>query len=324
MRVPALVVRVGRGTMRAELARSGQVIWAAESTYATEEDLVNAMGALGAESKVARVRTIRIELERPLVQLRTLVGVPPVRKAALQALVAHQAGRFFRKNGKPLVTDAAWERSRRGAEKVATAAAIEEPWLEAIVEGVRAAGLNLTAISPARSGLLLLPAGERATRVSTMRRRVRTLATLAAGLWALVGILGLRRLARESRSVDRELASLAPAAAAARGVRQEYDAAAAMVATIEGARQQRGKVTARAAAILLALPDSAYLMTLHATDEGTGEMTGAARRALDVVSALERARAVEAPQLIGPIVRAPVGSRDYERFTVRFGRESVR
>ncbi len=326
MRGADLVIHVGRGVVRAELMRGGKPAWAAESSYASPADLTGALAALGSERPVARgARSARIELDRPLVQIRRLSGLPPVRGSALRALVAHQAGRFFRKNGVPVVTDASWEPRVRGTPPIAVAAAVEEPWLEAIVEGVRMAGLEPRMISVAGlGGMALLPPGERAAHARAERRRLQILAAVVAAIWIGIGALALGRVVGQAAAVDREFAALSPAAAAARAVRQEYDAAAAMVSILEGETRVRGIVVRRAAEIALALPDSAYLMTLQVTEDGGGELTGASRRAPDVVAALERTDAVAAPRLVGPTVHSLTGGRDYERFTLRFGSDSAR
>lgn len=325
MRRTTLVIRVGKGTMRAEVVRGRSVVWVAESGFVSREDLAAALGALGQEPAATdRSRAARVELEGPIVQVRTLQDLPPVRRPALRALVAHQAGRFFRKNGAPLVTDAMWKPRKRGVPRAALAAAAEEPWVDAILEGMRVAGIEPATVSPAGSGLELLPPAEQKARRTTTRKRTRRLATTAVVVWGVVGGLAVRREVRESAMVDRELASLAPAAAAARRVRQEYDGAEAMITTLEATAQRRGGLTARAAAILAGLPDSAYLTSLHLHDDAAGEISGAARRPLDVIAALDRTKAVAGPRLAESGVRIPVGGRDYEGFTVRFGPDSAR
>ena len=156
-----LRLRVGRETLRAEAVQRSTVIWSAESVYAGLTDLSDAIAFLAAEPPRPCGRLV-VALERPLVQLRTLTDLPPVKPEALAALVAHQAGRFFRKNGKPLATDAVWVGN--GGVRVARAAAVEEPVVEAIVAGARTAGLSVEGIAPADDAapLLLLPTSERA------------------------------------------------------------------------------------------------------------------------------------------------------------------
>src|SRR5207249_299653 len=153
-------------------------------------------------------------LDRPPVQLRTLSELPPVKPRHLAALVAQQAGRFFRKNGQPLVTDATWV--GKGATRVADAAAVEEPLVEAIAAGARAAGLWLEMIAPAEAGVMLslLPRSERQSRERKAVRRTRRLALATCGLWLGAGALFVGRLFWERRAVERELAALAQPLAA--------------------------------------------------------------------------------------------------------------
>lgn len=324
MRRARLVLRVGRGRLRAEVFRGRDVVWQAESAFATEEDLMAALGRLAGAEAAAGIATARVELEVPLVQLRTLTDLPPVRRSALRAVVSHQAGRFFRKNGKPLVTDAAWQRHSRGADRTAIAAAVEEPWVEALVQGARVAGIEMASISPVGFRLDLLPDSERAARGRAAAAWARRLALAAAGMWSLVAVLAIHRVTRESAIVEQQLLDAAPAAAAARQVRLEYDGATAMVDTLEAAVRSRGSMTSRLSAILLSLPESAYLTTAHVVGDFAGDVTGAARRPLDVVAALDRVRAVDGARLVGSGTRIPVGGRDYETFTVRFGRDASR
>ena len=98
----------------------GSVTWAGEASYAELGELADAIARLAAEPPRA-CRRVTVELERPPVQLRALHDLPPVKPRHLAALVAQQAGRFFRKNGQPLVTDAAWV--GKGEARVARAAA---------------------------------------------------------------------------------------------------------------------------------------------------------------------------------------------------------
>src|SRR2546426_6102730 len=107
------------------------------------------MARLAAEPPGA-CRRLVVSLDRPPVQLRTLSALPPVKPQHLAALVAQQAGRFFRKNGQPLVTDAVWV--GKGAARVARAAAVEERLVEAIVGGARAGRVWAQTNPPARVG----------------------------------------------------------------------------------------------------------------------------------------------------------------------------
>src|SRR2546429_7188921 len=141
-----LRLRIGRSTLRAEAIERGSVTWAGEASYANLAELADAIGRLAAEPPRS-CRCLAVSLDRPPMQLRSLTDLPPVKPRHLAALVAQQAGRFFRKNGQPLVTDAAWV--GKGPTRMARAAAVEEPLVEPIAAGARAAGLWLETIAPA-------------------------------------------------------------------------------------------------------------------------------------------------------------------------------
>ncbi|HEV8197336.1 MAG TPA: hypothetical protein VGP87_11885, partial [Gemmatimonadales bacterium] len=122
--------------LEARLQRGGSVLWSGQAEYHGRAELADAIARLVAEPALVKPgRRLRVELVRPVVQLRTLADLPPVRVSHLRALVEQQAHRYFRKNGVPLVLDATWsERKRR---VTVHAAAVEEPVVNAIVEGAR-------------------------------------------------------------------------------------------------------------------------------------------------------------------------------------------
>ena len=313
-----LRLRVGRDTLRAEAREHGTVRWSAEATYADLMELSDAIARLAAEPPRPCGR-LAVALERPLVQLRTLTDLPPVKPQALAALVAHQAGRFFRKNGKPLTTDAVWVGN--GAGRVARAAAVEEPVVEAIVAGARAAGLSVERIAPADEAapLVLLPTSERAARQRAERQLMRRLRIGAASAWLAAGALFALRLAWERRSVERELTALGTPLSVVLTARRELREAEATVRAVTQAEQTRGRSLTVLAAIAAALPDSAVLTSFTWRPDGCGVMSGLARRAADVVARLERSSTVAGPRLEGPVVREASRGREWERFTVVFG-----
>jgi len=262
---------------------------------------------------------LEVTLEHPPVQLRTLTDVPPIKRRDLAALVAQASGRFFRRNGHVLVTDAAWR--EQGETRVARAAAIEEPLVEAIADGARAAGLWLAAIAPvdARARLSLLPRSERADRERVARRRARQLAVAAGAIWLLAGGLFVGRLLWERRAIERELAALAQPLATVLDARRELRDAEATIAAVTAAERERGRCLSVVSAIGRALPDSSVLTSLAWNADGTGVIAGAARRATDVVARLDRVRLLAGVRLEGPILREPIAGRPWERFTVVFG-----
>jgi hypothetical protein len=313
-----LRVQVGRAALRAEALARGEVTWAAEASWASRDDLAAAIARLAAEAP-GGCRRLRVALERPPVQLRTLYDLPPVRARDLKAVVAHQAARYFRRNGQPLVTDAVWIATDCG--RAVRAAAIEEAVLEAVAAGARAAGLALEVVVPANEAapLVLLPVSERARRERAAGRRAQRLAAAAVAAWAVAGAVFMTRVAWEGRTVERELAALARPLAAALAARRELRAAEAAVRAVAGAERSRGRSLEVLAEIAAALPDSSVVTALVWNDAGAGTLGGAAKRAADVVAALDRADVVPAPRLEGPVIREPMAAREWERFTIAFG-----
>jgi Tfp pilus assembly protein PilN len=249
------------------------------------------------------------------------VDLPPVKSADLAALVASQARRFFRANGHPLVTDAVWLASAKGS-RVARAAAAEEQWLDAIVAGARAASLALETIDVASApSLKLLPSSERVVRRRSARLQLRKLAIVAAAVWLLaVGTFAVR-LTVERRRVILDLASLQAPVAAVLDARRELRDAAATVQAIREAQASRGGAVAALLAVTAGLPDSAVLTSFTWSADGTGALSGDARRAADVLARLERTHGLPNPRFDGAITREMVGGREWERFTMLFGRE---
>lgn len=324
----ALHLRIARDTVSAKVVRRRRIVWAAEGAFNSPEDLRALIIQLASEGSLpARPASLRVKLEVPLVQLRTLEGLPPVRPSALRALVAQQASRFFRKNGKPLVVDAVWLRRVRGQYGVAQAAAAEETWIEAVSEGARAAGLALEGIQPSTGvpgcKLSLLSPAELARRNRIELLALRRLAVLAASLWILGGIGFALRVQREERRIGRELSALDPAVRAVATARRKLGDAARMVEAVERTEREQGAMLRRLAAITAGLPDSAYLTSLT-LDEGGGAMSGLAPQASRIVAVLERDTTIAAPRMTGPAVREVVAGKERERFTVTFVRRTSR
>jgi len=317
-------LRVGRGRARAELAGRGAAVWAAEVEFASAGERGEAVAALLVRSDLpARPAGVRFEIEPPLAQLRTLAGLPPVRPDQLRALVATQSARFFRRNGHPLVTDAAWTAGDRQARGPAMAAAVEEPWVETLVDGARTAGVPVLAIEPAGlpAGLHLdlVPSTERRRRRAHALDGVRRLALAVAVVWVTAGAIYLVRLSRERAAVERDIAGLATPVAAVQRARRALGATAGIVETLERERVARGAVLGSLAGLIAALPDSAFATALTLDATGGGEVTLVARRSSEVIAALETSAAVVSPRIAGAVTRESVAGRDRERFTIAFG-----
>jgi hypothetical protein len=318
MRAPVLHLIVGDSTVRAEAIRGGAAVWAGEATYDSPNDLAEVVARLAA-APTERCRRLRVTLERPPAQTRTLTDLPPVRHRELASLVANQAGRFFRRNGTALVTDATWVTNAVG--RVTHATAVAEPLVLAIVAGAAEAGLAVESITAAGMSpqLQLLPTAERAVRGRARRRTILCLAVAACAAWLLAGVLFGVRLMIERRDVETELASADAPLAALRDVRREMRTAETMVLSLAEARRSRGQALATLARVNGAMPDSAVLTSYTWRSDASGILAGAGRRAADVLAGVERSHAVPDPRIEGAIVREAFGGHDWERFTIIFG-----
>jgi Tfp pilus assembly protein PilN len=293
-----------------------------EAAYAEVTELADAIARLAAEAPSGCSR-LTVVLERPPAQFRLLPDLPPVTARHLAALVAQQAGRFFRKNGQALVTDAAWV--GKETPGVARAAAVEEPLVEAIAAGARAAGLWLETIAPAdQNALRLLPHSERESRERAARRRTKRLAFATCALWFMVGALFSARLLWERRTVERELAALRQPLDAVLEARRELRDAETTLNAIAAAERDRGRSLEVLAAVTGALPDSGVVTSLSWNADGTGVLVGAARRATDVLARLGRLPVLSDVRLNGSAVRETISGREWERFTILFGRDGGR
>jgi Tfp pilus assembly protein PilN len=292
--------------------------WTAECAWESETELTDSIARLAAELPRPCCR-VTVVLERPLVQVRTIRDLPPVRGGVLPQMVAAQERRFFRRNGRPLVTDAVWV--EQNGTRVARAVAVEQPVVEAIAEGARAAGLALTEVSVAEAAgaLSLLPPGERSARARVVRHRLRWLAAATAAVWLVAVGLFVGRLAWERRQVETALAALEAPLAAVREARREIRAAEEAVAAMQAMEAGRGRALSTLGAIARALPDSVVATSLVWTADGSGALGGVGRRASEAMRALEQAGDVTQPRLDGHVVRENVAGRDWERFTISFG-----
>ena len=318
-RAPVLHLSVGETKLRAEAVHAGITIWAGEALYENTAELTDVIARLAA-APAERCRRLNVTVERPPAQTRTLTDLPPVRERELTALVANQAGRFFRRNSAPLVTDAIWLPAN-GKGRVTQAAAVAEPLVLAVLAGAAQAGLVVESITAAGLSpeLQLLPSAERAVRAGARRRALIRLGMAVCGIWILAAASFVLRLTIERRQVDRELAAADAPLSALRDVKHEMRAAEAMVVGLANAQRSRGQALAALARINAAVPDSAVVTTYTWRADGTGIVAGSGRRAADVLAAIERSRAVSNPRLDGAVVREATPGRDWERFTIIFG-----
>ena len=319
---------IGATVVEAEVLRHGKPIWKGSAVHAGPEDLAQVIARLASDgAPLSGKPPVRVELLPPVVQLRTLDDLPPVRRRALGDMVSLQRSRFFRQNGKPLLTDACWLPRRKGKPPTARAAAVEEPWSEAAIEACRALGLEVEAIHPAggriEAGLDLMPEGERSVRDRRARIAIRRWAIVAGMAWLVLGGISVARFLREERRVRSRLEALAEPAAAMGRAREALRAGSATLAAVSISESERPEVLRRFSAAVVALPDSSHLTVLELDLAGRGSMTGVARRTADVIDALDAGEAIVAPRLVGSDTKVVAAGQGWQPFTVEFGR-SVR
>jgi hypothetical protein len=144
-------IAVSTDFVRAVAVRDGAVLWGAESPV-DGRPIEAVVGELIAARRLRRWPrpTVIAAVGPARAQLRRLAGLPPVvDAAALARLVSESAGRFFLRNGVPLVTTGV-RRDHEG-DGAGWSAAIEQPVVAALERTCRAHGLRLVAVLPTLS-----------------------------------------------------------------------------------------------------------------------------------------------------------------------------
>jgi hypothetical protein len=187
-----LGLAVSRTTLRAVAVTRGRAIWVAERPITGVAEIADGIAELATE-RPPRVTRTRVVLEGDLVQVKLVEGLPRIAEDRLRGVIALQAGRWFLRNGKPLITGATWV----GTGERALAAAADADTLERILDGAGRAGLRVEAVGPAVSTCAaLLPDGEwtwpadpvvecvtvRDRRIAVLRRSVDDHALVGASL----------------------------------------------------------------------------------------------------------------------------------------------
>ena len=319
-----MIVRVGSDVVTATIqGRRQQPLWAGETARGEGEGVDAAVERLLSQVPKELDSPVTLEVEPPLAQIRRLDSLPPVRGAALSTLVGHQAGTFFRKNGHPLVTDAAWLPALKDSPRQALLAAIDLELAEALSAAATRAGVGLDRITvadiPEARRFDLRSPEARAEQAGRASQSLARLAWSVATLWALAALCWTARLGLEARHIRSELNRLAGARAVLIKGQAVRHRAEQMIETLESGAAARHQLQDRTQALLAALPDSAYLSGLSLDTLGNGLLTGGARHATDAVAALEHAHAAVNPRQEGSTSPDPLGSANWERFTIRLG-----
>lgn len=140
-------ISVGATHIRAVLWWRDAIQWAGAAQYEGPGSLADTIARLAGEAG-APVRRARVVLERDVVQLRSIVPVPPLKPVALRRYVALEAPRLFRHNGAPLVTDGVRIALTKDSAAL-WAGAAPEPLVQAVLAGCAQAGLSLEGLGPA-------------------------------------------------------------------------------------------------------------------------------------------------------------------------------
>lgn len=317
-------IQLGDGRLIASADRAGRQIWSQELHFQGEVELSQALAGLAEPVHHQRLprRTV-VRVEPPLLQQRLLSDVPPVNQAELAQLVARATPRYFRQNGHALVSAVRWENGQGSPARIARAVALDLPLAEAVVEGVRRAGLKLSDILPqgSESSLSLLPPTERAQREASARVGLAKLAGLTVMLWLAVGVFLWARLRVESSRIDQELARLSEPRKALIAARQAMDSAADMVLAVDQAQRNRPELPNRLAMIVSRLPDSTFLTGITIDRSGSILLSGRSRNVQYLVKSLRPGDRREVVQLDGVTTRDTVGGIEWERFSLTINPE---
>ncbi len=309
--------------VRAEGWRGSESLWITEHPYGATEDLkaIVALMVAAVPQSIA-TRTLEIIIVPPLLQLRELPGLPPVRASDLRAMIQQQVGQFFRQSGSPLIADAHWLPGTRGQPRIAIAAATDEAIVEGVMEAASGAGFSVAAVRPGPdprvTRLSLLPRSMQALRAARGTRSLRRAAAAVAALWALVGLFVAGRAIGERRYIDAELARLEQPLSAMRSARSQVHGVRLLLRDVATARTAAAVLPRQLVAIVRALPDSVVLSSVTLEAGGSGAITGLARYPLALVAVLEADARLVKPRLEGGSLPTGPGAGEWGPFTLLF------
>ncbi|HET7584029.1 MAG TPA: hypothetical protein VFK13_03930 [Gemmatimonadaceae bacterium] len=127
--------------------RDGRVMWAVEEERAADASLAEEIARLLARAPIPRWPGARViaAVGPSLAQAKRVAGLPPLDDVqAVAQILQEGASRFFLRNGSSVVV----ARPRLVAPGIAWTAAIEQPSVDAIIQGCRLGGVRLEAIVP--------------------------------------------------------------------------------------------------------------------------------------------------------------------------------
>ena len=318
-----LLLTVSPTEIRVEGWHGSDSVWTAEHPYGATEDLIDIVALIAAGvPEAVKTRSLEIIVVPPLLQVRELPGLPPVRARDLRAMIQQQVSQFFRQNGSPLVADAHWLPGTRGQPRLAIAAATDEALVEIVVEAATGAGFSVSTVRPGPdprvAHMSLLPRSIRALDAARGNQASRRAAAAVAALWAMVGLLVAGRAIGESRFIDAELARLEQPLAAVRSARLQIHGARVLLQDVATARATAAVLPRQLVAIVRALPDSVVLSSITLEAGGSGAITGLTRHPHALAAALEADARLVKPHLEGVSLQSGPGADEWGPFTLLF------
>jgi hypothetical protein len=312
---------VEQGTVTGAIVRGRVVEPIGEARYAEQAEMELELLTFATEARErAGVRRASLVLGASLLQKRMLTELPNVNGAVLRELIQAQQKRFFRRNGRPLVTDARWEANTLGGGRHVSAVAVDEGVVVSAIGAIARAGLSIGSVSDETGQLRLLPSGAIAVQRGRMWRQTRGIAYTTVALCIGTGVASWVRLRSVERALDARLAQLAPASVSIREARRRLAEAEGLVSAVDAADEGGGAMRQRLARVLLSLPDSAYLTSLTLDQSGSASLSGTAEETSAVVAQLERNGGLSNVRVEGtPLIDGSVGRR-WERFSIQAGR----
>lgn len=342
---------VAADRIRVVAVRGGIVLWTSEADVTDGGSLVEAIAEIFAAAPLPRWPrpVVNVALGPAVAQTKHLRGLPPLADPhALVGLVQEGAGRFFLRNGSPLVTTGI----RVVEPGEVWAAAFDQSTVHAVETACHTARLRLRALVPAAVVLGSALKGERILwhdgavcteiiladrQVTAVRRFPSALCPAASGPFEPVEPLA--RLGDEAgRFADAYGAATlpakeplvlrpgrgAPGTSDVPGWRRTTAAVACVLAVMSAALAEvavfdavHPSATLLLADLTRALPEGSAILTLR-IDTAGGTLVALAPRAAAVLSPLGHIPGIVAPEIIGPMTREVADGRELERVTLRF------
>ena len=141
-----LGVALSRDTIRAVAVRRNRIVWAAEATVERGAPLDAAIAALLAKAPLPRIPApvLCVAVGPHASQVRLVAGLPEAPEATAGAIIREHAASFFLKDGVPLITTGV----QLTGKTEAFAAAIDRPYVDAVLRVCRARRLRFGFIAP--------------------------------------------------------------------------------------------------------------------------------------------------------------------------------